>query len=190
VKLKLCATCGLLSLWFAVAATSSSRQLPSFEQKLDHIEANGRSPHPDHTPTIVTEREVNAYLMSDNLRLPAGVESVNLEGQDGVITGKAQVDFDRIREGTHSSNPLLSVFTGVHNAVVVARAHGHGGTGYVHLDSLSLDDFEVPRFVLRLFIQKFLQPKYPEIDLDSQFALPDRIDTASVGEHELTITQK
>jgi hypothetical protein len=160
------------------------------DQKLRHLEANARLPHPDQTPTIFTEQEANSYLASDRVKLPAGVQSVKLEGTPGIITGEAQVDFDRIREGIHSSNPLLSIFSGVHDVVVVARAHGAGGQGYVHVDSVSLDGVEIPQFVLELFVEKFLQPKYPQIGIDSQFALPDRIDTATVSLHKLAVTQK
>jgi hypothetical protein len=190
VNLKFCAILILLCLPLAVAGKSDSRDLTSAERKIDHIEANGRSSRPNPTPTVFTEAEVNAYLASDNVRLPAGVQSVKLEGEDGVITGNARVDFDRIREGSHSSNPLLSVFSGVHDVVVVAHAHGVGGRGQVQVDSVSIDNIEVPRFVLQLFVEKFLTPKYPELGLDSQFKLPDRIDTATVGRHELTTVQK
>jgi hypothetical protein len=162
----------------------------SMEQKLRHLEANARLPHPDQTPTTFSEPEANSYLASDKVKLPAGVQSVKLEGTRGIITGTAQVDFDQLREGIHSSNPLLSIFSGVHDVVVVAHAHGAGGQGYVHVDSVSLDGVEIPQFVLELFVEKFLQPKYPQIGLDSQFTLPNRIDIATVGVHELTVTQK
>jgi hypothetical protein len=72
----------------------------------------------------------------------------------------------------------------------MTHAHGEGRRGYVHVDSVSLDNIEVPRFVLQLFVEKYLQPKYPQIGLDSQFALPDLIDSATVGQHQLTVTQK
>ena len=180
----------LLCLALSIAAKSGSRDLASAERKIDHVEANGRSPHPNQTPTIFSEAEVNAYLASDNIQLPNGVQSVKLEGEDGVITGHAHVDFDRIREGAHSSNPLLSIFSGVHDVVVVAHAHGAQGRGLVHVDSVSIDDMEVPHFVLQLFVDKFLTPKYPDLGIDSQFALADRIDSATVGTHELTVIQK
>ena len=122
--------------------------------------------------------------------MPAGVDSVELHGQPGIITGTARVDFDQVRAGAHSSNPLLSIFSGVHNVDVATHAHGAGHEGYVHVDSVSLDGIEVPRFVLELFVEKFLQPKYPQLGLDSRFALPDRIDTATIGEHQVVITQK
>jgi hypothetical protein len=169
---------------------SASKDVVSMQRKLDHIENNGRLPHPNSTPTVFNEQEVDAYLASDNVRLPAGVESVKLQGEAGVVTGTTHVDFDRIRAGVHSSNPLLSMFSGVHDVVVVAHAHGESGTGYVRVDSVSIDGVEVPHFVLELFVEKYLNPKYPQIELDSQFALPDRIDKATVGEHELTVVQK
>ena len=185
----------LVSLIFVVSLAWATKPAPSknsaaMQQKISRIESNARSAHPDQTPTTFTEQEVNAYLASDNIVLPTGVQSVKLQGTPGVITGTAQVDFDQVREGTHSSNPLLSIFTGLHEVVVVAHAHGAGHTGYVHVDSVSLDGVEVPHFVLELFVDKFLTPKYPQIGIDSQFALPDRIDTATVGEHVMTVTQK
>lgn len=190
MKLNSSAILILLCLPVAVSGKSESRDLTSAERKIDHVEVNGRSSRPNPTPTVFTEAEVNAYLASDNVRLQAGVQSVKLEGEDGVITGNARIDFDRIREGAHSSNPLLSVFSGIHDVVVVAHAHGAGGRGQVQVDLVSIDKIEVPRFVLQMFVDKFLSPKYPELGLDSQFALPNRIDAATVGRHELTVTQK
>ena len=82
------------------------------------------------------------------------------------------------------------MFTGVHDVVVATHAHGVGGEGHVHVDSVSLDGVEIPRFVLELFVEKFLRPQYPNIAMDSTFSLPNRIDTATLGEHTLTLTQK
>lgn len=122
--------------------------------------------------------------------MPAGVQSVKLQGEPGIVNGTAQVDFDKIREGVHSSNPLLSVFSGVHEVQVATHAYGEHGTGYVHVDSVSLDGVEVPHFILELFVEKYLTPRYPEIGIDSRFKLPERIDSASVGENTLTVIQK
>jgi len=174
----------------AFASAPCSADLASMEQILQHVETNGHATHPDQTPTVFTESEVNCYLASKDVSLPEGVKSLKLVGEPGMISGTAQVDFDRIREGSHSSNPLLSIFSGIHEVVVVTHAHGAGGEGFVHVDSVSLDGVEVPRFVLQLFVEKYLQPKYPEIGLDSRFQLPDRGDTATVGLHKLTLTQK
>jgi hypothetical protein len=173
-----------------LVSSGKAAAAPTMKQKLAHIEANGRLTHPDPMPTVITEDEANAYLASDEVQLPAGVQSVKLRGQSGTIDGTAQIDFDKVREGTHSSNPLLSIFSGVHEVEVATHAYGKGGQGYVHVDSVSIDGVEVPQFVLQLFVDKYLAPRYPQIGLDSQFKLADRIDSATVGEHRVTIVQK
>lgn len=179
----------------ALASVSKGQGAPSaknssLDQKLEHIRTNGAREHPDTAPTEFTEHEVNGYLASPEVKLPVGVRSVTLQAAPGIVTGNSRVDFDQIRAGSHSSNPLLSVFSGVHDVVVVAHAKGRGGQGFVDIDSVSLDGVEIPQFVLELFVEKYLQPKYPQIGLRSRFTLPNRIDTAVVGTHKLVIAQK
>ena len=162
----------------------------SMSNKLAHIQANGRLAHPNPAPTVITEQEANAYLASSAVKLPAGVESVKLQGEPGIINGTAQVDFDKVREGIHSSNPLLSIFSGVHDVQVAAHAYAEHGIAYVHVDSVSLDGVEVPRFILELFVEKYITPRNPQIALDSKIKLSDRIDSATVGDHQVTIIQR
>jgi hypothetical protein len=168
----------------------ASGNAASMERKLEHIVTNGSAAHPDAAPTLFTEDEINAYFATGEVDLPAGVRSVHFEAEPGVVRATTRVDFDQVQAGRSSLNPLLSIFSGVHDTVVTAEAHGAGGVGYVQVDSVSLDGVEIPRFVLQLFVQKYLQPKYPDIGLDSKFPLPDRIDNATVGAHTLTVVQK
>jgi hypothetical protein len=186
----LIATC-VFGLAFAAAATHKpSPDLVSADRKIAHLEANGRALHPDAKPTTLTEPEINAYLASDEVQFPAGVQSVRLSGSNGAISGAAKVDFDKVREGIHSSNPLLSMFSGVHDVQVETHGYGRGGQGHVHVDSVALDGVEVPQFVLRLFVEKYITARYPNIGIDSQFKLPDRIDSALVGQHQVSLAQK
>jgi len=178
-----------------LAATNGAPQnagspVDSMERKLQYVQQNGAQATPDPKPTEFTEQEVNAYVASGRVKLPAGVQSVRFEGQPNVIRGISRVDFDQLKAGRNSSNPLLSVFSGVHDVLVVAQARGVNHMGYVEVQSVSLDDVEIPRFVLQVFVQKYLQPKYPNIGLNSQFALPAKVDTATVGQSKVTITQK
>ena len=171
-------------------SSSSSPAVSSMERKLQHVQSNATLAHPDQTPIEFTEQEINAYFASGAIKLPAGVQSVNFQGQPEVVIATARVDFDQLKAGRRSSNPLLSMFSGIHDVVVSAHVHGGGGQGYVNVDSVSLDGVEIPRFALQMFVEKYLQPKYPGVGLDSEFALPARIDTATVGLDKLTITQK
>jgi hypothetical protein len=174
----------------SAAHTRNSSATDSMDRKLSYLEQNGALTHPNQAPTVLTEQEINAYLASGRVQFPAGVQSLQLQGDPGVITGKSRVDFDQVRAGHHNHNPLLSVFTGVHDVTVTAHAHGAGHEGILHVDSVSLDEVEIPHFALQLFVEKYIQPHHPEIGIDSRFNLPDKIDTATVGRRELTLTQK
>jgi hypothetical protein len=172
------------------ASNPAAASLSSMDKKLNYLQQNAAQEPPNSAPTEFTEREINDYFAAGKVKLPTGVHSVRFEAKPGVITGVSQVDFDQLKAGQRSANPLLSVFSGVHDVVVVAHANGIGHKGYVEVDAVSLDGTEIPRFALQLFVEKYLQPKYPDLGLNSRFALPEKIDTATVGQGKLTVTQK
>jgi hypothetical protein len=172
------------------ASGSTATAADSMDRKLQHIQRNGALAHPDPTPTELTEQEVNTYFAAGRVKLPTGVRSVHFASQPDVVTATARIDFDQLKAGRSSSSPLLSIFKGLHDVVVVAHARGIGHQGYVQVDSVALDGVEIPRFVLELFVEKYLRPKYPNIGMNSQFALPAKIDSARVGLHKVTVIQK
>lgn len=169
---------------------SQHRLAASLQSKLDHIQQNGKLAHPDQRPTVMTEEEINDYMASGHVKLPQGVRKVTFEGQSGVMTGVAIIDFDEIRAGQRSSNPLLSIFSGTHSVRVEADAAAAGGKARVNARTVSIDGIDVPRMALEFFINKYLKPKYPNVGMDSEFQLNDKIDTATIGYHKLTVTQK
>jgi hypothetical protein len=171
-------------------ASANPALIAALEKKVQHLQSNADRKPPDSTPTEFSEAEINAYLASGNIDLPAGVQSVALQEQPEIVTGTSRVDFDQLKSGKNSYNPLLSVFSGVHDVIVTAHAYGAHGEGFVHVDSVSIDGVEVPQFVLELFVQKYLKPKYPNVGIDSRFALPVRVDTATVGLHKVTVIQQ
>jgi hypothetical protein len=200
--MKLSVNCFLLTLilslnsiltqtsWSQTRSRANPIQVASAESKLQNLQNNGAQAHPDPAPTEFSEQEINAFFASGNVELPAGVQSVILQEQPGVVVGTSRVDFDQVRTGKNSYNPLLSAFRGLHDVVVKAHARAEHGQGLVQVDSVSIDGVEVPRFVLELFVEKYLAPKYPNIGIDSRFALPARVDAAIVGLHKVTLTQK
>ena len=158
--------------------------------KLDHIRQNGRLTHPDPTPTIMTEEEVNDYFAAGRVKLPQAVRKVRFEAQSGILVGVATVDFDEIREGQKSSNPLLALFNGMHTVRVESDATAAGGQAVVHVHTVTIDGTTVPRIALDFFLTRYITPKYPHVGIDSSFQLTDRIDMAVIGYHKLTVTQK
>ena len=179
----------------AVAARSNApaandSAVESMQGKLDRIQTNGEQANPRPLTTVMTEQEINAYVASGRVRMPKGVQSLRFSGQPGVIDSWARVDFDQLTAGQHSANPLLSMFSGVHDVAVTAHGSGSAGVANVHIDSVALDGVTIPDFALEMFVNHYIKPKYPNLGIDNRFQLPDKIDTAVVGNHELTVTQK
>ena len=174
----------------AQQTSSGHRLADSLQAKLDHVQENGEQEHPDQAPTVMTEEEVNDYIAAGRITLPQGVKKLRMEGRSGVVTAFLNVDFDEIRAGQNSSNPLLSVFSGQHDVRVEADAAGSGREGRVHVREVTIDGFSVPRMALEYFVSKYITPKYPNVGIDSQFKLPNKIDVATVGYHKVTVTQK
>jgi len=162
----------------------------NMERKLERIESNAGNATPDPTRSVLTEDEVNAYLQSGAVHLPRGVQHLRLEGLPGVVNADARVDFDQITQGSRSMNPLLALFSGVHQVQVATHADGERGIGHVHVDSVFLDGVEVPQIALQYFVDHYIKPRHPEIGIDSRFQMPDRIDSAVVGRHQVTLVQK
>ncbi|HWR15528.1 MAG TPA: hypothetical protein VN577_11920 [Terriglobales bacterium] len=165
-------------------------QVQSAQKKFDYIIQNGAKAAPDQNPTVLTENEINSWLMSGNAELPKGVRKLQFRGNPGVIDATATVDFDQITAGRRSSHPLLSLFRGTHEVQARASAAGSAGVGQVHIESVSIDGVGVPKFALEFFVDKYIRPKYPNLGMDSTFRLPHKIDIARVGSRKLTVTQK
>jgi hypothetical protein len=188
----------LLLLFLAPSLTASfsqagagrnSNPAADMQRKLDHLLSNSKLQHPDPTPTVFMEEEINAYLASGEVKFPAGVDSVSFQEEPGMVTASLKVNFDKLKAERNSGNPLLQIFTGMHAIEGRAHARGVDGSAFVNVDSVSLDGVEIPRLVLQLFVDQYLRPRYPQVGLDSEFALPARVDTVVVGSHRLTLTQ-
>jgi hypothetical protein len=179
----------VLTTVLCTGTTKPTNPADSAADKLDYIHRNGQKPHPDSRPTQLTEAEANAYFASGKVKMPAGVQSLHLTGDSGAITANCRIDFDQVKAGRGNSNPLLHLFSGVHEVLVQADASGFNYEGHVHVNSVSIDGVEVPQFVLEVFVEKYVTPKYPGVGLDSTFRLPDKIETATVGSHELIVVQ-
>jgi len=160
------------------------------EQKIAYLQKNAARPNPDPKPTEITQDEANAYFAEGGVKLPKGVTSLKLTASPGTLDALAKVDFDVITQKARSANPLLSIFTGVHDVHAIAQASGARGTGTITVQHLYLDNIEVPQLALQFFVDRYIKTKYPNVGLTSTFKLPLRIDSATVENGEVAVVQK
>ena len=160
------------------AYTSAAAQIARVE--------NGRN----QTVTFTAD-ELSAFVNEGGVILPAGVSDVKFAGKSGTITGTTKVDFDKITSGKSSMNPLMMLFSGMHDVTVTADGQGSGGRATVNVQTVEIDGVTVPHAALEYFVNKYVQPKYgPNVGLNSTFQMPAHVDSAVVGDNTLTITQK
>ena len=162
----------------------------SMEQKIAYLKQNASRDNPDPKPTDITQDEANAYFNEGGVKMPKGVTGLKLAATPGTLDGHAKVDFDVITEKARSKNPLLGVFTGVHDVHVIAQASGSNGTGTITAQHVYLDDIEIPQMMLQFFVDRYLKSKYPNVGLTSEFKLPLRIDSANLGPGKVALVQK
>jgi hypothetical protein len=174
----------------AAAAKHLSAAAQGFQNKLDYLERNARSNPVQRRPTQINAEEVNAWFREGGYTLPRGVQTVTFHSRADTINAHATVDFDAVKEGKRNLNPLLSIFSGVHEVQVTASASAQNGQGRVTIESVSMDGVGVPHMALELFVNRYLKPKYPNVGLDNNFKMPDRIDTATIGNDSAVLTQK
>lgn len=163
----------------------------SFQKKVDFIKANAAQPQPSQTPTAFSQEEINAYFSERRLKTPDGVQKVTFELQPEQVTAFTRVDFEQLRRSRPSMNPLLAIFDGVHDCQVVAHAESTGpGRVRVRVESVNIDGMNVPRMALQMFVNHYVKPKYPNVDLDAEYKLPTRIDTATIKTEQGVIVQR
>ena len=162
----------------------------SFQNKLDFLDNNAKSKTIQRRSTQINADEVNAWFLDGGYKLPQGVEKVVFHSKPDTIQADATVDFDAVKEGKRNLNPLLSIFSGVHEVEVTAVASAQNGQGHVNIQTVSIDGVGVPRLALEMFVNKYLTPKYPDVGLDNEFKMPDRIDSATVGNDNALLAQR
>ena len=177
-----------------IAGSETSRMqsaaADAMQRKIDFIKANSDAATVDQRPTEFLQTEINAYFAERRVKMPDGVKSVRFVLTPGTVTAFARVDFDEITASARSRHPLLAIFSGVHDVQVVADASGSGGMTHVNVRSVMLDSVSIPRMALQMFIEKWVNPKYPTIKLDGDYKLPAKIDIVTIEERRGVVTQK
>jgi hypothetical protein len=179
---------------FALLA-QAARHTPAYvsmDKKISVIESNSSNPLAQPQTTTITQDELNAYLTEGGVTIPKGLSKVKIQFTPGIVHASSQVDFDQLSEGHGTGgNPILSaLFSGTHDVDAEGQASGSNGQGTVTIETLKLDGVPVPKSALQYLIQHYVKPKYPNAGMTSTFNLPEKIETATVQQSQVALTQK
>ena len=174
---------------------TSKRDAASLKQKVATITAQGERPSTVARRTIVTESEVNSYLVYDaGNQIPVGVvePSITVVGS-GRLSGRAVVDLDAVRKQKAPTSLLdpMNYLMGRLAVTAVGTLRTSNGIGRFELESSAVGSVPIPKILLQEIVSYYSRtPEKPAgIGLDDPFQLPARIREIKVERGQAIIVQ-
>jgi hypothetical protein len=174
---------------------ATRRDAALLKQKVAAINAHADKPTKAGRRTIVTESEVNSYLVYEaGDQIPVGVvdPTITVIGP-GRLSGRAVVDLDAVRRQKAPTSLLdpMNYLMGRLAVTAVGKLKTANGVGHFELESSSVGSIPVPKILLQEIISYYSRtPEKPGgIGLDDPFALPARIREIQVERGQAIIVQ-
>ena len=174
---------------------ATKRDAATLKQKVAGITTFADRPTRAGRRTIVTEAEVNSYLVYDaKEQIPVGVvqPAINVIGP-GRLSGRAIVDLDAVRKQKAPTSLLdpMNYLMGRLAVTAVGKLKTANGVGRFELESSSVGSIPIPKILLQEIISYYSRsPEKPGgIGLDDPFALPARIREIQVERGQAIIVQ-
>ena len=126
----------------------------------------------DEAATIlVTETEMESFVFfSMGDEIPARVDSIDVTVEAGTIAAATELTFD---SEASSGNPIVDLLLqSPHSLFVKGALEGHDGEGTFRLQQVRVDGFPVPVVVVEILVDRYVNPRFPEVDLDEGFLIP------------------
>jgi len=191
---------GICGLWLLGAAPradvrASRRDAALLKQKVATINAHAERQVKTGRRTMVTENEVNSYLVYEaGDQIPAGVvePSIAVVG-GGRLSGRAVVDLDAVRKQKAPTSLLdpMNYLMGRLAVTAVGTLKTSNGVGHFELESSSVGSLPIPKILLQEIVSYYSRtPEKPAgISLDDPFQLPARIREIQVDRGQAIIVQ-
>ena len=174
---------------------TTRRDAAALKQKVAAINAQAEKPSKVARRTIVTESEVNSYLVYDARdQIPAGVvePSIAVIGS-GRLSGRAVVDLDAVRKQKAPTSLLdpMNYLMGRLAVTAVGTLKTANGIGRFELESSSVGSVPIPKILLQEIVSYYSRSaqKPGGIGLDDPFPLPARIREIQVDRGQAIIVQ-
>jgi hypothetical protein len=186
---------GVLAVVVHGDVRTSKKDAALLKQKVATITAHGEKAINEPRKTILTESEVNSYLVFDaKEQLPAGVVEpwVTALGP-GRVSGRAVVDLDAVRKSKNPTSLLdpVNYLFGRLPVTATGTLKTSNGVGRFELESASAGSIPIPKMLLQEIISHYSRTRENPsgLSLDDPFALPARIREIQVERGQAIIVQ-
>ena len=165
----------------------SPKAAKALQEKIDKIQNAENDPqHKRGSRRVeVSESELESYLLySLKEDIPARVDSADVQiGQD-TVSLDTQITFSANATGNPVADALVG---GTHNLFVKGKLVGQEGRGKFDLQEVRVDGIPVPNVLIQTLIKKYVNPKYPEVDLNEPFDMPWKIQEVKLVPSKATV---
>jgi hypothetical protein len=164
----------------------SERAAKTLQEKIDAIQAAETAKNRQGTETIeVSEAELESYVLySMRDQIPAKVDSIDVQLTPGTVAADTKLTFPSDSTG----NPLVDVVVaGTHTFYLKGKLAASEGRGRFELQEVKVDGIPVPLVLIETLVDKYVKPKYPEVDLKEPFPMPWGMESLAIGMGKATI---
>ena len=163
----------------------SERTSKVLQAKIDAIRAVEKQGSTTRRTVEVSEPELESYVLY-GLRndIPARVESIDVQLTEGAVAADTKLTFPPDSTG----NPLVDAFVeGTHTFFMKGKLAASAGRGRFELLEVKVDGIPVPNILIETLVAKYVNPKYPEVDLKEPFPMPWGMESLVITPGKATI---
>jgi hypothetical protein len=165
----------------------SPKSAKSLQKKIDAVKKAAKVPDEAHKRTRVelSDAELESYVLySLKDDIPLQVDSLDVQLGTGTIGADTQLTFTSANTGNPLADALLG---GTHNLFIKGKLAGEEGRGKFDLQEVRIDGIPVPKILIETILDKYVKPKYPEVDLKEPFDLPWGIEQLTIEPGKATV---
>jgi hypothetical protein len=159
----------------------------SLQQKIDAIKKAEEDPkHDNGTHIEVSDSELESYLLfSLKEEIPVQVDSADVQLEPDTVSLDTQVTFSSNATG----NPVFDALVGgTHNLFVKGKFVAQDNRGKFDLQDVRVDGIPVPNVLIQALLKKYVNPKYPEVDINQPFEMPWGIKDLKIDTGKAAVT--
>ena len=165
----------------------SPKAAKALQEKIDAIQAAEENPkHKRGSSRVqVSEAELESYLLySLKEDIPAQVDTADVQLGVDTVALDTQITFTSNATG----NPVVDALVGgTHNLFLKGRLVAQASRGKFHLLEVRVDSIPVPNVLIQTLMKRYVQPKYPDVDLNEPFDMPWGIESLKLEQGKATV---
>jgi hypothetical protein len=166
---------------------ASPQAAKALQDKIDAVRDSEDNPKhaPGSTRIEISDKELESYLLySLKEDIPAQVDSADVQLGHDTVALDTQITFSSNATGNAVLDTLVG---GTHNLFVKGKLVAQERRGKFDLQEVRVDGIPVPNVLIQALIKRYVNPKYPDVDLNEPFDMPWGIEQLKLEPGKATV---